>query len=385
MRCKSTSSVSTDGYRAGSEIGEALREFSPEAILLFASINYEGQFPDLFAGIGDALDLPETVIFGGTSDGIYETGRVAHRGVCALALNSDGAARWSAHLEYGVAADSYAAARRCAESAVAALGGEVDFAFAFADGIKADGSHIVHGLSSVLTLPFIGGLAGDDRKFKRSFIFHDRRAHEDAVGVLAARGRVSFSINSASGWRPVGEAGMIEECHGSTLDRISGMSPQAFFREQMGKTPGETDLGIVPLATYHPESAGRYALRTPWRFDSESGSATMFGSLEKDAPVRVCTATREEILNAVEEAIRGPRGKAMVPAGALLVSCAGRKWLLEERCDEEVARVLAAVGKRIPLAGLPSFGEMGPFLKEDGSYTDTFFHNVTFVVCLFGE
>jgi hypothetical protein len=46
--------------------------------------------------------------------------------------------------------------------------------------------------------------------------------------------------------------------------------------------------------------------------------------------------------------------------------------------------VLAAIGRRIPLIGLPSFGEIGPFRNEAGEYTPTFFHNVTFVVCLFG-
>jgi hypothetical protein len=384
MRCKSTSSIKTDGYRAGSEIGEALREIAPEVVLVFASINYDGQFAEVFDGLRDGLDAPETLIFGGTSDGIYETDRVAHHGICALGLNSEGALRWATRVEGGVGADSFAAAKTCATEVSHDLGGVVNFAFAFADGVKADGSGIVAGLSTILATPFIGGLAADDRKFVKSRIFVNGEVHEDAVGVLGARGPVSFIVNSASGWRPVGITGVVEETKGSTVERISGMTPQAFLREQFGKAPGESDLGIVPLATFHPDGQGHYFLRTPSHFDPVTGAATMFGSLEKNTSVRVCTATRGDVLHAVEDAMRGTKRAGFEACGALVVSCAARKWLLEEGTSAEIEKVLAAVGRRIPLVGLPSFGEIGPFLNEGNGYTPTFFHNVTFVVCLFG-
>jgi len=55
MRFKSASTIRTDPYRAGAEIGDALREIVPEVILLFASISYEQAFTDLFDGIRDSL------------------------------------------------------------------------------------------------------------------------------------------------------------------------------------------------------------------------------------------------------------------------------------------------------------------------------------------
>src|ERR1041385_5020413 len=51
MRCQSTSTITTDGYRAGSEIGEALRALGPEVIFLFASVTYAEQFQDVFDGL----------------------------------------------------------------------------------------------------------------------------------------------------------------------------------------------------------------------------------------------------------------------------------------------------------------------------------------------
>ncbi|HBF35676.1 TPA: hypothetical protein DDW35_14045, partial [Candidatus Sumerlaeota bacterium] len=90
MRCQSVNTINTDGYRAGCEIAEALQAFTPEVILLFASTSYMAGYSDLFGGIQDTLDRNDLIIFGGTGDGVYETGLVAHHGVTALALNSEG-------------------------------------------------------------------------------------------------------------------------------------------------------------------------------------------------------------------------------------------------------------------------------------------------------
>ena len=384
MRYQSFSSVNTDGFRAGSEIGDALQAIAPEVVLLFASVTYQDQFTDLFAGLYGALRPTKPLIFGGTSDGVYERARVAHHGVCALGINSQGTVRWTTALQRGVGADSYAAARACTLLASRQLEGPVDFAFTFADGVKADGSQIVEGTSSVLGIPFLGGLAGDDRKFERSWILVNGEACQDAVGILAASGPLPFVVNAASGWTPVGDVGLIEQCYGSQIQRISGMTPLVFMREQVGKTPSATDLGIMPLATYDPDASGRFYLRTPSRMEPTTGAVTMFGSVQKNASVRVCTASVQNVLCGVDDAMKGVANAPFTPAAALVVSCAGRRWLLEDRSAEEVQRVFAAIGREIPLAGMPSFGEISPFRKENGTYTPTYFHNTTFVVCLFG-
>lgn len=60
------------------------------------------------------MDGHKPFLSGGTSDGIHETDRVAHHGICAPGLNSDGALRWTTRTEQGVALNSSAAARNCA-------------------------------------------------------------------------------------------------------------------------------------------------------------------------------------------------------------------------------------------------------------------------------
>lgn len=384
MRCQSVSTVNTDAYRAGSEIGISLRGISPEAVILFASISYEPEFPDLFAGLYDGLGSSDTLVFGGTGDGIYETSLTANYGACALGINSGGKCRWSVSVEKGVAKDSFAAAHSCALKALGEAGEEVRLAFLLADGVKADGSKIVAGAGSVLKVPFFGGLTGDDRRFIKSRMLVNGEVMEDAVAILTVSGDLRFSLNADSGWTPVGTFGKVEDCEGSRINRISGMSAQSFMKEQLGKPLGETELGVIPLAIYQPDGSRHFSLRSSSHVDSASGAITTFGSIEKNASVRVCTATRKEVLSGVRKAMAGAYDESFSPEAAIVISCAGRKWVLEDRGDEEVAEVFTALGKKVPLAGIPSFGEISPFRTTDGIYTGTFFHNVTFVICLIG-
>lgn len=384
MRAASASSVQTDAYRAGCEVGERLRDLQPEVVLLFSSIHYENDFPALFEGLRDSVGSARPLIFGGTGDGIYETARASNQGVSALGLNSGGQVTWTVEVETGAETDAYATAQWCGKRALQTLGGQANFAFMMATGNMADGSRLISGLQSALPIPVIGGLAGDDRKFLRTFIFADGQAYADAVGVLVGRGPIHLLLNAGSGWKPVGEPGYIEAAHENIIARIGGTTALAFMRERMGKSPSKLDVGMVPLATSVEGTEGHPALRTASYFDAASGAITVLGGVPVGARVQVCEATRAEVVGGVDEALRGLPLQEFKPVGALVVSCAGRKWVLGDRGQEELERLQATLGQALPLAGFPSFGEIAPFRRADGSYTATQFHNVTFALCLIG-
>jgi hypothetical protein len=86
----------------------------------------------------------------------------------------------------------------------------------------------------------------------------------------------------------------------------------------------------------------------------------------------------------VEDAMQGLTAESLgfIPSAAIIISCAGRKWLMADRGEKELAVLLHGIGKTVPLIGFPSFGEISPFRNGDGTYTTVSFHNVTFVVCL---
>ena len=385
MECLSFCSLTTDAYRAGSEIGEGLRALRPEVIILFTSPNYQADIQGLWDGLLDNLGNVTPVILGCSCDGIYETRGVASHGVSAFAMNSNGTARWTVATATGVDTDSFTAAQACARQALEALDGKADFALTMTDGVKSVGSRIVDGLRSVLPCPFIGGLASDSRKFASTFVLVDGKALENTVAVLLGRGDIRLWMDATSGWTPMGEQGFIEACHDNIIERISGRTAFDFIRIQLGKAPGEVDLGVMTLAADTLHNSERTALLAPLHFDADSGAVTMHGTVERGAPVYVCTATGERAIAGVTAMLDKHRPEWFTPAGALIVSCAGRKWAMGDLGRKELDCVLGPLGRDLPVAGFPSLGEFAPWREADGSYTTTHFHNVTCVICLIGK
>jgi hypothetical protein len=382
MRFKSVATTTLDAYRAGLELGTVLREIDPEVVLLFASISYDEDFAELQLGLRDGVGSVTAIIFGGTGDGIYETGLVTDYGACALGIDSGGRLHWTVAHASGLETDSCGAARACARQALAQAVGEPVLALVMADGAHADGSQLVEGLASEFTFPFFGGLTGDDRKFTRSRVIADGENLVDTVAILLVSGKMSFSLAAASGWVPLGDPGLVESSHKNTVLRIAGATAQEFVLDRLGKPLGETDLGIVPLAASTPGD-DHFFLRTPSHMNDD-GSITTFGGLAEGTSVRVCSATRSDVLAAAATATRQAM-TGFTPRAALVISCAGRKWLLEDQGQGEVTQIFDVLGEKIPMVGFPSFGEISPLARPDAGYTRGCFHNVTFVICLFGD
>ena len=382
MNYCSASTTVADPYRAGAELGEKLQNLRPDVVIVFLTIHYADAVQDLVAGLRDFLGN-EVLLCGGSGDGIYETSGAEAHGVSALGIHTDGESQWKAAFVRGVGADSAGATIEAARKITAELDAPPTFVFALADGLKADGSRLVEGLRQSFSVPCFGGLTSDDRRFARSVVFLGDETAEDALMLLVASGRVPFRLDAASGWIPIGDIGRATRTEGATLHEIDHRPAEQFLREQAGKTMCGMELVVLPIAEYLNENDSQFLLRSISKITPD-GSVTLFGRIHEGARVQVCHATLEEIIGGVETAIHDVKEVGFHPAAAILISCAGRKWLLPQSGQEEVDRTIKELGA-LPLIGIPSYGEICPFRLTDGTYSPSMFHNVTFGICVLGR
>lgn len=382
MRYAATFSSIPDGYRAGVALGEGLVSIEPEVAIVFFSERYLDQAGELVAGLRDALG-DRVLLCGGSGDGVYWREGVANHGAVALGISSAGAARWAGALARGVGANSAVVARAVAELAQRRLERPASFAMVLADGCRADGAGLVEGLSQSLRCPCFGGLTADDRKFVRTVAFLGDDVAEDAVMLLVADGEVPLRLGAASGWTPIGERACVTQAEGSRVRVIDGLPANTFVRNQLGMAVRGADLGIVPLAEFTVDGDG-FVLRTPSAVDERTGEINLFGRIPQGSTVQVCRATLADVLAGVDSALDGVEQGGFTPAAGLFITCAGRRWLLTDSGREEVERVRRRLGD-VPFIGLPSFGEIAPLRRTDGSYSAPLFHNVTFVACVLGR
>ena len=74
-------------------------------------------------------------------------------------------------------------------------------------------------------------------------------------------------------------------------------------------------------------------------------------------------------------------GKIKEPDLALLISCVGRKLVLNQRIEEEVEVIRGIYGDKTAIAGFYSYGEIAPSLN----YHKCELHNQTMTITTFTE
>jgi hypothetical protein len=383
VQAKSLATRHLDPYRAGLELGEGLAHLDPEVVFLFSSIHYGGS-RELLEGLFDALP-GRPVLIGATGDGIYEASGVADTGASVLGITTGGAVSWHVASALDVANDTEGALDRCADRLDAATGGRPSsLCFLLAD-FHADAAKLVTALGRRVTAPIVGGLAGDEYRMERCYLYANGEVLEDAVVMLAAVGDLRCEIHVAGELAPVGRPGVVNLASGTRVQEIDGLGAQDFFARQVGKPISPADIGVLAMQVASVNEPDQRCLRTILQADAADGSVTLFGGVGVGQQVQLCYATPEGIVRDARAIGARLRETGFVPEAGLVISCAGRKFVLGHREDDhEVGAIREGCGRAFPLAGFPSFGEIGPRWTGEG-YTSVLFHNMTYILLVFGH
>jgi hypothetical protein len=383
MRAQSASTELSDPYRAGLALGEALRPLAPEIVFLFSAV-HQGT-PEMLEGLYDALENDELIVLGNTGDGFYASNKVGDLGASALGLNSDGAVRWRLSSVGDIAQDPANAVRRAiADLKAQAQGDSARLMFLFSD-FRVDASTIESVLQHEVDCPVVGGLAADDNRMAQCALYANRKALQNALVVGAAYGDIRFDIQLAHRLRPVGRPGTVDEAKGNQIQRIDGIGAMDFIMRETGKPVLQTDRGITSLMLMEADNPAERRLRSIVPdFSTGEGTLGLYCGIETGKEVQVHLAEPQELIDEVHEIAAGLNASAVDPAAALVVSCAGRKWLLGDEIGHEVSALGSAFPAGLPLTGFCSFGEIGPLRTAQG-YSRNLFHNMTYILLLIGR
>ncbi len=383
MQASSAYTSNSDPYRAGIELGTALKATAPEVIWLFCTIHYGGS-TELMEGLYDGLGSDTAVLIGNSGDGVYATDRASNLGVAALGLNSGGKVRWAAGLAEGATADPEGATRRALAAVQAALGGEQPDLLFLSSDFSTDASLIERALHDI-DAPAIGGFAADDNLMQSCFLFVGRKLVRDAIVMLGVKGDFGFDIRIGNSLTPIGQPGLVDDAEGTQVRSIDGLSAMAFIERETGKPVLQSDRGIMSLTVIDPARLAQRRLRSIVPdFSTNAGHLGLYGGIETGKQVQVCLARPDELIREVYDIAEASRRVDFTPCAALIVSCSGRKQLLGNQIEHEVKALSQAFPHGLPMAGFPSFGEIGP-LRDEHGYTRNLFHNMTYVLLLIGD
>jgi hypothetical protein len=255
------------------------------------------------------------------------------------------------------------------------------------EGVAVNGSELVAGLQQHLPaqVGITGGLAGDGDRFQETLLLWNGQAEPHSILVLGFYStRLRVGSGSFGGWEAFGPYRRVTRSSGNRLYELEGRSALSLYRAYLG----EQALDLPAAGLLFPLSVLTSALekpvvRTLLAVHEADQSITFAGDVPEDSYVRMMRTTIPQLVSGAMKAAKTstePLG-ATSPDLAVLVSCVGRKLVLQQRVEEELQGVRQVLGEQSILAGFYSYGEIAPFTPG----TLCRLHNQTMTITTFAE
>jgi hypothetical protein len=259
-------------------------------------------------------------------------------------------------------------------------------AFVLSDGQSVNGSELVKGLVARLpaTVSLTGGLAGDAARFTRTLVGLNAAPSTGeiaAIGFYGPNFRVGYG--SRGGWDSFGPERLITKSKDNVLYELDGRSALDLYKEYLGDRASELPGAALLFPLSIKMNGDEPVVRTILSIDEEHKTMTFAGDLPEGAYARLMKANFDRL---VDGASHAAESSAMPlnqhnPELAILISCVGRKLVLDQRIEEEVETVRDVLGPRPAICGFYSYGEISPFTPN----AKCELHNQTMTITTFSE
>lgn len=229
-----------------------------------------------------------------------------------------------------------------------------------------------------------GALCGDSDRFEKTIASYNENPKPGeiiAIGFYGASLEVSFSIYG--GWTPFGPERMVTKSEGNVLYELDNLPALDIYKKYLGDKSKELPSAalLYPLNVKSSDEK-QSIVRSILNIDEVNNTMILAGDIPENSKVQLMMTNVDNIANASEKAARQALSlREKKPELAMLVSCIGRKIVLDQRVEEEVEEVTQVIGDGIAVTGLYSYGEIAPFHGEVSCQL----HNQTMTVTLLSE
>ncbi|WP_036153123.1 FIST signal transduction protein [Maribacter forsetii] len=258
--------------------------------------------------------------------------------------------------------------------------------FVISEGSTVNGSALIEGIEHVENTSFglSGGLCGDDDRFERTLASYNENPKEGEIVAIGFYGD-TLEISSANygGWTTFGPERIITKSKGNVLFELDNKPALDLYKNYLGEKADELPKSalLYPLSVKTTDD-GEPLVRTILNIDEAENTMTLAGDVPEGARVQLMMSSVDDIANgAFHAAELAMKDRKNPPDLALLISCIGRKLVMDQRTEEEIEEVKAVVGDNTVISGFYSYGEMAPFSGQDSCKL----HNQTMTLTLFSE
>jgi len=237
------------------------------------------------------------------------------------------------------------------------------------EGSHVNGTELINELikQTNTKIPIFGGLAGDEYNFEKTIVGLNADATSGKIVAVGFYGNnIHFGYGSEGGWGDFGPEREVTLSDKNVLYKIGDRYALDLYKEYLGKYADE----LPGSSLYFPLSMKEKidsapVVRTILSIDEEKKSMTFAGNIPQGSLVRLMKGNIDKLIDASSNAAHKIKSRSKDKNQlALLVSCVGRRIVLDDRVDEELEVVRDVFGDNTLLCGFYSYGEISPTLDN---------------------
>ncbi len=276
--------------------------------------------------------FPTATIIGTTTDGEICSGKVT-TGKTVVSISQFETTRLSYANAVNNACDSHAVGRNLGKKLIEA---DTMAMIVFGDGLHCNGDALLQGIASVDSAPAVaGGLAGDNGRFKTTFVFtKDGIQTNGAVGAALHSAQLQVCTDYSFNWQPIGKTMRITRASQNRVYTIDDLPAQEVYRHYLGSDVAD---GLPAIGIEFPLIIDRNGTEVARAVLSahDDGSLTFAGDLRQGDTVRFGHGDATMILNKAHIPVQNLDSQTV--ESIFIYSCMARRRFMPNLIENEVS------------------------------------------------
>jgi hypothetical protein len=254
----------------------------------------------------------------------------------------------------------------------------------FSEGGHMNGDHLTSGISKNLPkhIAVTGGLAGDSARFAKTKVgFNDTISENMVVAIGFYGDSIDVGYGSNDGWDLFGPLRLVTKSEENVLFDLDDTNALELYKKYLGDRANELPGAalLFPICILKPD--GTKLVRTILSINEENQTMVFAGNVPVGSKVQFMMANFDRVIDSASNAAtKSQISENEYPDLTLMVSCVGRKLVMQNRTEEEIEAVADTYNDESTFCGFYSNGEICP--TTDGVNS---LHNQTMTITTFKE
>lgn len=354
MNFKTVYSTETNVSKAVAQIKEQLKGFEARMILFFASSHYH---PESISGEMHAA-FRQTTVFGCSTSGEITSGQMLDNSLVAMAFSDKVigdlhvAVATSIQEDAAAVSKTFTSFEKHFNRSMNDLAPDQYVGLVLTDGMSGCEENINDQIGNLTNVTFIGGSAGDDLRFQRTYVYAHGKAHTNAALLVLLKPLVKFGFLKTQSFQPTDKMLKVTKLNEARREIIEFDHQPATvaYAQALGVPVGELPDHLFknPLGLMFDEQ--NPFVRSPMR--TENDSILFYCSMKQDMELTLLQST--DIVSDTAQALDKARKEMGGISAIINFNCILRTLDLKQ---QDLTQQYGQLFKDVPTVGLSTYGE----------------------------